>query len=198
MTGMKKGGIILTGIGAYLILSKAINMVGRSVKNVSEAIKWKAYYKSNNRDAVPPGYTVRKANENDNLATPKKDNASSKTLGAAVGHVVEDAIDSLFGKVKCEKDPVEGQTEASTDDIQEETEKEDEEDDPSDSGIDTGVWQMTFTAKPKDISETKTESTVLNDINEQMSFEGVFDVKPFIFGTVAEGTSPEAEGDDVS
>ena len=197
MTGMKKGGIILTGIGAYLILSKAINMVGRSVKNVSEAIKWKAYYKSNNCDAVPPGYTVRKANENDNLAMPKKDNASSKTLGAAVGHVVEDAIDSLFGKVKCEKDPVEGQTEASTDDIQEETE-EDEEDEPSDSSINTGVWQMTFTAKPKDNSENKTESTVSNDTSEQMSFEGVFDAKPFIFGTVAEETSPEAEGDDVS
>ena len=150
MTGLKKGGIILTGIGAYLILSKAINMVGRSVKNVSEAMKWKAYYNSNNETAVPPGYSLKYKEGSEDSKT---EACTEKASGEVLGRAITSAIETLLNKGKRENDPLEGQTEASTDDI----------------------------------SEEKEELEVIDAYPE--NDEG---------SSVAEETSPEEEGDDIS
>jgi len=46
MTKMKVGGFVLTGIGAYLILSKSINFLNRTVDDITNASIWKAYYRA--------------------------------------------------------------------------------------------------------------------------------------------------------
>jgi len=163
MTGFKKGGIILTGIGAYLIIGKAINAFRSSVRHITDAVKWNAYYKSSKEAVIPPGYEIRPAQDNSEVNEIKK-NSDSTTLGACVGQAVAKAIDSLFDTQKRENDPLEGQTEASERDISEETEEEEEleEEDPR--------WRVEFNASSEN--------------NENTS--------------VAEETSPELEGDDIS
>ena len=62
MVRMKIGGMVLTGIGAFLIADKALSTINRAVANGCEAAKWKAYYKcfyKENREHEPiaPGYS---------------------------------------------------------------------------------------------------------------------------------------------
>lgn len=175
MTGFKKGGIILTGIGAYLIIGKAINAFRSSVKNVTDAVKWNAYYKSSKEAVIPPGYEIRPA-QNDSDVTEIKKNSDSTTLGTCVGQAVAKAIDSLFDTPKRENDPLEGQTEASESDISEETEEEEkdeeleEKNEDSDPSFSKLVWRVTCDTDLKN--------------NDNVS--------------VAEETSPKEEGDDIS
>lgn len=147
MTGFKKGGIILTGIGAYLIIGKAINAFRSSVKNVTDAVKWTAYYKSGKEAVIPPGYEIRPAQNNSDATEIKKD-SDSTTLGTCVGQAVAKAIDSLFDTPKRENDPLEGQIEASESDISEEPEEKEESEaeaenpDPSLLRYPGEVWQF--------------------------------------------------------
>lgn len=62
MTTIKIGGVLLTGLAAYLVLSKAISTIDNSTKRACEASKWKNYYKcwsEGNAEGEPiaPGYS---------------------------------------------------------------------------------------------------------------------------------------------
>lgn len=63
MVRLKVGGMILTGIGAFLIAEKVLNTVERSVKHACDARKWNAYYKCWTKgivgsDPIAPGYSM--------------------------------------------------------------------------------------------------------------------------------------------
>lgn len=66
MIKMKAGGMILTGVAAFLVANKAVSSMGLAVTNACEAAKWRGYYKCWSKgkaegEPVPPGYskTVR-------------------------------------------------------------------------------------------------------------------------------------------
>lgn len=85
--GIKGAGITLSGIAAYIILSKAINVGERVISKLSESSKWKNYYKYGNRYSTPPGYYVNtyrdpETDQNVEVESPEKyrdDNAKTKS-----------------------------------------------------------------------------------------------------------------------
>lgn len=96
---MPKKGFFILMVGAYLIRS--------SIKDITEAIKWKAYYGSNGNKPLPPGYyakTAKCGKWSESVKAPKL----PKTEAA-----IENAINSAFNDEKREKEPVEGQKETS-------------------------------------------------------------------------------------
>lgn len=63
MTQIKLGGIVLSGIGAFLLIEKALNTVSHVADKVCEARKWKEYYRCRNSgeedfEPVAPGYSI--------------------------------------------------------------------------------------------------------------------------------------------
>ena len=124
MIQMKTGGLVLTGIGAYLIVSKIISMVRGSVHDLAEAQKWKAYYNCDRPDPIAPGYerrtSVKKSNEDtedipedgqeDGGNPPEK--TKNETVLEGVGRAISDAInksvDELFKKTEAGKTASEG------------------------------------------------------------------------------------------
>ena len=122
MMKMGKGGMVLTGIGAYLIMSQVISLVRNSVHDISSAMKWRAYYKYGQEGAVPPGYSKKTTRDNDEVIP------SSKIAEAPIKAVVTKAIDDLFKPSDAPEEALEGETEPFKEDISEKTEKEKDED----------------------------------------------------------------------
>lgn len=69
MTGIKIGGVVLTGIGAWILINKTLNVVRGISSDVKTASMWNSYYKcwyknrgQNNNAGSPiaPGYSVTK------------------------------------------------------------------------------------------------------------------------------------------
>lgn len=96
---MPKKGFFIFIVGAYLIRS--------SIKDITEAIKWKAYYGSHGDKPLPPGYYAKKA-ECGKWSESVKASKLPKTEAA-----IENAINSAFNDEKREKELVEGQKETS-------------------------------------------------------------------------------------
>ena len=102
---MPKKGFFIFMVGAYLIRS--------SIKDITEAIKWKAYYGSHGDKPLPPGYYAKKA-ECSKWSESVKASKLPKTEAA-----IEKAINSAFNDMEHEKEAVEGQeivSESYTDD----------------------------------------------------------------------------------
>lgn len=101
MTKMKIGSVVLTGIGAYLIISKGIYAVKGMVHDISEAVKWRAYYECKRPDPLAPGYErVSDCEATKDGGTPSKPEktVSSEKLGEAMGDAVRKAVDNLFDR----------------------------------------------------------------------------------------------------
>ena len=118
MTQMKIGGVVLTGVGAYLILSKTIRMVERSVHDISTASQWRAYYKAFGKtggtDMKPPEmeYEVKET-------TPL-----SEAIGDALTDAIKKTRESIKSDTEAPEGPLEGETEA-LDSEEKETEEKD-------------------------------------------------------------------------
>lgn len=141
MIKMKVGGMILTGLAAFLVADKALHSANRAVESMCDAVKWSGYYKCwrNGKaggEPIAPGYsrTTRpdKADyevvddpsgadhSNDNQPKePKEQNSSDsvKAVCEAVKAVADHVIDSLTKRSDELTGASEGQTEASTEDI---------------------------------------------------------------------------------
>ena len=92
-TGCK---VVLTGIGAYLVLSKGIRVLEKMVTGTQDAMKWRSYYKYGKNDDIPPNNTMPL-------------NEQNEALKASVKKMIDDAFDRL----KREIDPLQAQIEAS-------------------------------------------------------------------------------------
>lgn len=136
MMKVKVGGMILTGLAAFLVAGRTLDTVNRIAGNACEAAKWKGYYKCWSRgnasgEPVAPGYsrTTRPDNANyevvedpygadhsrDNEPEPKQEHNSTDSVKAvceAVKAVAEKAIDSLNKRSDEAREASEGQTEA--------------------------------------------------------------------------------------
>lgn len=114
MIKLKVGGVILTGIAAWVLANKAINVINSSVNKVCDASKWKNYYKCWSKgkidgEPIPPGYsrTSPSSSEIDeNAVTQDPNEAAAK---AAVD-LIKEGLSKL--KVTITK-PAEKQEEAS-------------------------------------------------------------------------------------
>ena len=95
-TGCK---VVLTGIGAYLVLSKGIRVLEKMVTGTQETMKWRSYYKYGKDTDIPP-WSV-----NDTMPL----NEQNEALKASVKKMIDDAFDRL----KREIDPLQAQIEAS-------------------------------------------------------------------------------------
>ena len=159
MIRMKVGGMILTGLAAFLVADKVVNTVNRAVENCCEASKWKGYYRCWSKgdakgEPVPPGYSMTTRPEGvngevvydptgadhsmDNQPEPAQKHDSGDTVKAvceAVKAVAEKAIDSLTKRSEELRGASEGQTEASESDISDP--QVTDEDDPLGDAIDS-------------------------------------------------------------
>lgn len=114
MIKLKVGGVILTGIAAWVLANKAINVINNSVNKACDASKWKNYYKCWSKgkidgEPIPPGYsrTSPSSSEIDeNAVTQDPNEAAAK---AAVD-LIKEGLSKL--KVTITK-PAEKQEEAS-------------------------------------------------------------------------------------
>jgi hypothetical protein len=135
------GTLAVGGLAAYLLINKAMNIVGRSIDKICDAGKWKAYYKYsvNGVYTVAPGYSsfVRPVDEKREFIVakePERKNSenterSETGLGASVVEAVLKAIKDKLDGVEAPEEASEGETEAS--------EASDEGD--TDKCVDTGV-----------------------------------------------------------
>ena len=152
MIAMKTGGLVLTGITAFLLANKAINVVSSSVSKACEASKWRNYYKCWSKgnasgEPVAPGYSVTTSTSSGEERTVNSPNAVNNTNNSDNKEVVEaivkacsDAVNdlgnSMIKPVNTQEEASEGQGEASeetSDDISDnivymdETDKENED-----------------------------------------------------------------------
>lgn len=108
---MDMKGVVLTGLGAYLITSKAIRMLERTVDRVTNASVWKSYYrayaKSGRTDMSEP-FKSNKTEEKE-----KKSSAASEALTATIADTIKEVCSTLKDKLERKEWPLEGQTEAS-------------------------------------------------------------------------------------
>lgn len=113
------------GLAAYLIIGKLVNTFNRTVQNVCEASKWKAYYRYGCGNMVPPGYSshTHKINDDEELVVedesqvkkPEKPNASTSDLGAAIADSIIKVIRDKLHMPEAAEGPLEGEIEASED-----------------------------------------------------------------------------------
>ena len=135
MIKMKAGGIILTGVAAFVVCGKLIDIAKTTVSDACEASKWRGYYKCWSKgkatgEPVPPGYsmTVRpdkadyevvfdpegKDHANDNLQEEPKKSMSTdavKTVCETAKTIVEKVINDLSGKKQAPEEAKESETE---------------------------------------------------------------------------------------
>lgn len=124
MIKTKMGGIVIGGLAGYLILSKGIGMIERSIKSICTAREWKNYYKyGKDGNMVPPGYS-RHTTTTDNGETVgigKTDNDAKAASGDApvkpektlFSDTLTKVISGLFDEYKAASGANKGQTEAS-------------------------------------------------------------------------------------
>lgn len=114
MIKLKVGGVILTGLAAWILANKAINTIDNSVNKICESSKWKSYYKCWSKgkidgDPIPPGYsrTSPVASEVDESAVTQDPNEAA---AKAAVDLIKEGLSKL--KVTITK-PSEKQEEAS-------------------------------------------------------------------------------------
>lgn len=119
------GTLAVGGLAAYLLINKAMNIVGHSIDKICDAGKWKAYYKYsvNGVYTVAPGYSsfVRPVDEKQEFVVAKdperknseKTERSETGLGASVVEAVLKAIKDKLDGAEAPEEAVEGETEAS-------------------------------------------------------------------------------------
>lgn len=119
------GTLAVGGLAAYLLINKAMNIVGHSIDKICDAGKWKAYYKYsvNGVYTVAPGYSsfVRPVDEKQEFVVAKeperknseKTERSETGLGASVVEAVLKAIKDKLDGVEAPEEAVEGDSEAS-------------------------------------------------------------------------------------
>lgn len=172
MIKMNKGGLFLTGLGAYLILSKGISAVRGAVRDIADASKWKAYYKSKMENAVPPGYSVKTSTSSSSSEPEEEDNkGQNKGSEDSLSSVISKEFDTILNGVKREKDPLEGQTEASKDENKAEPEEESVNDhwepsEPIDDVVDNVIypWEpIKSNSEETDASETSSDNEEVDD-----------------------------------
>ena len=142
MMKMSKGGIVLTGFGAFLILSKGIDALKHGVHDISDAIKWKAYCNSKcpEKYIVPPGYSRTmtykdgtvvyddpRGRTKREIENSEKSREAAGASGKAVGDAIVDAINSTFKDLKAKEEALQRDLEAS--DINNESEDADDRSD---------------------------------------------------------------------
>ena len=135
------GTIALGGLAAYLLINKAMNMVGHTVDKVCDASKWRSYYRNSKGGAyvVAPGYSsytrpvgndqewvVEKNPER--KPAPKKD-GSEPSLGAAFAEAVLKASNDKLKGIEAPEGASEGETEASEEEESDISEEDDGNDD---------------------------------------------------------------------
>ena len=134
MMKMKVGGIILTGFGAYLAISKTIAFLDRTVSKIVNASVDKAYYKAviktGNPDIARPVY---------------KNSASSEALKQSISKAIDEVVSTHKKPKKDAEGPLEGEIEASEEEEEGVCEKSEPVDDefdldipevPTDEGLD--------------------------------------------------------------
>lgn len=139
MMTMKFGGVLITGVAAFLLANKALNVIDNSTKRICEASKWKNYYKCMNSDKssteqiVPPGYSIKTTSGNGDMdgdnVSQSIDDDLAKAIASFCKGLVEKSIDSLKKPVEMQEGATEGQTEASESEFKEDSEKVTDEDD---------------------------------------------------------------------
>jgi hypothetical protein len=118
MVQMKWGGLVLTGVGAYLIVSKVINSIRASVHDIAEAKKWEAYYKCARPEPLAPGYEFHATTtQRDGGDPPGRDHSetSSEALVKAISGAINKAVDGIFSSSKGDEIDGEGLVEVSED-----------------------------------------------------------------------------------
>ena len=131
-------GITFGGLAGYLLIGKAFHMVRDTVAYVTDASKWKAYYKygigkeKGVNCVVPPGYSscTREIGNGKELVVedPKQKNtengengsASKEDLKASISSAIKDSVDVWLRGKKAAEGASEGHTEASEEDIRRE------------------------------------------------------------------------------
>lgn len=114
MTTIKIGGVLLTGLAAYLVLSKVIGTIDNSTKRACEASKWKNYYKcwsEGNAEGEPiaPEYSRTSP-----VSTEIEENAVTQDPNEAAAKAAVDLIKEGLSKLKVTiTKPSEKQEEAS-------------------------------------------------------------------------------------
>jgi len=141
MFAFKVGGLVLAGVGGWILANKALNIVDKVSQRASESSKWRAYYKcwsksvgnSPKEDPIAPGYSITtrpigadyeivkdpsgKDNSANNSTKSENSEALAKAIVSAAKAVTEKAMDNLKKPVETQEEAKEGQTEASEEDI---------------------------------------------------------------------------------
>lgn len=114
MIKLKVGGVILTGIAAWVLANKAINVINNSVNKACDASKWKNYYKCWSKgkidgEPIPPGYSRTSPTTNE-----IEENAVTQDPNEAAAKAAVDLIKEGLSKLKVTiTKPAEKQEEAS-------------------------------------------------------------------------------------
>ena len=122
--GIKGAGITISGIAALYILNKTINTIGMAVYDISDAAKWRGYYKHGTDRTVPPGYERVRVDDpehgsyEDRSPNYKEKNEKpkiniDKNIVADFVNTVKDIVnkycDSLKSKCNCIHKPIESE-----------------------------------------------------------------------------------------
>ena len=118
-------GVVLGGLGGFLLLNKGMDVVRDSVSYICDAVKWRGYYKYtnwDNCDAVPPGYEMHRSQTEDGVTSeknvgPKKNDASETDKNSTLSDAVKQTIKDAFKGSEAAEEASEGQTEASERDV---------------------------------------------------------------------------------
>ena len=110
MTHLKWGGTILTGIGAWLLINKALDILRNAGNQAASASEWRNYYRCWSKgnatgEPIAPGYsrTTKNTDESELIDDPEgvdhskepKNGIDSKALGKACNDVVK-AVDNYI------------------------------------------------------------------------------------------------------
>lgn len=125
MIKLKVGGVILTGLAAWILVNKAINTIDNSVNKMCESSKWKSYYKCWSKgkidgDPIPPGYSRTSP-----VTSEVDENAVTQDSNEAAAKAAVDLIKEGLSKLKVtitkpsdkQEEASEGQETASENDI---------------------------------------------------------------------------------
>lgn len=148
MIKLKVGGVILTGIAAWVLANKAINVINNSVNKACDASKWKNYYKCWSKgkidgEPIPPGYsrTSPSSSEIDeNAVTQDPNEAAAKAAVDLIKEGLSKLKVTITKPAEKQDEASEGQEKASAVDIVE-----------SLKDFDTKAYQLPDDAPPVDI-----------------------------------------------
>lgn len=112
MMKLNKGGMVLTGVGAYLILTKGIRLLRGVVHDISETSKWKAYYHCKRPDPLAPGYNRVLDGDGHSIdgGSLDKSNGSSGSFNGVLSDAIVKTINELFDKKDKLKDALKSET----------------------------------------------------------------------------------------